>query len=268
MSEYSPDINMISTTSATGKSMLNLPDRNDHMLNGAEIGKALLNSIGDQRDIAFGEQVLSGNIPSAVRNFATIRVNEGENILEYYVSGDVLSVGADDNYLRISMGGKTAKALLDKMNCMMPTKKMCDQIFQAADVKITPRPMGASSAMSSTQVLINHNMAINSQVVGRPFTLLTGHKKDTCIAKSLLTNRSRIAIYGWFYPNGKAIQGPQPNSTSHSINYQDYSSSIRLVSRSALFNGQQIDLFSLLNDSDKAYMISEEGPYDPSSIYT
>lgn len=266
---YDSEINPLITTSATGKAMpsLNLPPNSDSDLTGTQIGKSLLNILGQKRDDAFVDQIRSGNIPNCVRNLVPITIINKGNTLQYWVSGDVLSVGSDDDYLRISLNGKSAKKLLDTINCMMPTKKMCDDIFRLADLKLNPLPMGASSAMSNTQTLINHNVGISKQIAGRDFKLITGHKKDTVIAKHLLEDRSRCAIYGWFYPSsGKPIQDLQ--SKAHSWDYQDYSQSVRMILRSATLNDQPIDLYDILNNPQLAYLISEEGSYNPLSIYT
>ncbi len=234
---------------------------------GAAFGKRILGSVGQQRDNIIIDEVIAGNVPDCVANFVPITVLAGGNLLQYYVSGDVLSVGTNSDYLRVSLNGKSAKRLCDTMNCMLPTKKMADDIWRLADLRIDPEGLGASASMTNTQVLINSNNAINRQVKGRSFNLLSGHKKDVILAKYLLTHRDRLSIYGWFYRTGVAIQGPQPNSSHHDVWYQDYSHGIRLVSRRAQLNNQPIDLYDVLSNPQYAYLVSEEGAYNASSIY-
>jgi hypothetical protein len=268
MNNYIPEVNeLVSPT--LGKSMINLPEREGGAKTGSQIGQTLLGLSGQPRDDYFIKEILSGNIPDSVRNFTPVTVLAQGNLLKYYVSPDVLSVGSNDDYLRISLNGRSAKRLLDQINCTMPTKKMCDDIWRLADLKLNPRPMGASLNMMGTQILVNHNAEINKQIAGRPFTLLTGTKKDTVIDKALLTHKNNVGIYGWFNPNtGVAIQGPQPNCTSHSIDYQDYSSSIRICLRNATLNDKPVDLFDILLDDSLCYLVSEQGGYDARSIYS
>lgn len=266
MNEYSPEINGLNSPTLGKASPF--PARDNNAMTGSQFGKSVIGLLGQARDDRVIEQVLAGNVPFSVRNFRPVTLVSGGNTLQYWVSGDVLSVGSDLDYLRVSLNGKSAKSLLDRFDCMLPTKKMSDDIWRSADLKLSPRPMGASSSMTNTQTLINHNTEINKQIAGRPFTLLTGTKKDTVIDKMLLAHKNNIGIYGWFNPNsGVAIQGPQPNCTSHSIDYQDYSSSVRIVSQNGSLNGNLVNLFDILSDDDLCYLLSEQGSFNGRSIY-
>lgn len=267
MPGYQSEINQLQDTSASNKSMINLPPRYDNAKSGSQIGKEAINLSGQTRDNYFLNEILLGNIPDYVRNLVPVRILDKGNLLEYYVSPDVLSVGSNEDYLRISLNGRSAKILLDQINCTLPTKKMSNDIFYSADFRLNPQPMGASSSMTNTQTLINHNAAINNQTAGRDFTLLTGHKKDIVIDKNLLLYKKNIAIYGFFYKTGQPIQGPGVQYSAHNILYQDYSHSIRLCSRNAILNNQPVDLFEVLNDPNFAYLISEQGPYNAVNIY-
>lgn len=246
--------------------MIGLPSRGPSAKTGSELGQLLLPLFGQGRDDYFCREIVSGNIPDCCRNLVPITVEAGGNTLQYFVSGDVLSVGSNEDYLRISLNGKSAKKLFDTFDLLLPTKKMCDDIWRLADLKLEPRPMGASPNMMMTSVLVGHNTAINQQLAGREFKLLTGHKKDTVLAKHLLEDRSRCAIYGWFHLNGQPIQDLQ--TIRHDVFYQDYSQSIRIVSRSATLNDQPIDLFDLINNPQYTYLVNEEVAYDPTTIYT
>jgi hypothetical protein len=144
---------------------------------------------------------------------------------------------------------------------------MSDQIWQNSNLHMMPTGMGASFHMTSTKTMIDHNLVIEKQRAGRNFNIISGHKKDIVYTKHLLIDKTRLAIYGWHYPNGKALQGPNPNSTSHDISYQDYSSSIRLISQKAILNQKIVNLYDLLNDKEYAYLISDEGAMDISKMY-
>ncbi len=55
---------------------------------------------------------------------------------------------------------------------------------------------------------------------------------------------------------------------AHNILYQDYSHSIRLISRRALLNGQNVDLIDVLKNTKYSYLINDElMAYDANSIY-
>ena len=122
--------------------------------------------------------------------------------------------------------------------------------------------------MLAMSTFIVHNQKIEKQLVGKSkLELVTGHKKDVIIDKALLTKKDRVAIYGWFYNDGKAIQGPVPNASSHEITYFDYSHGVRFIARDVIINGQLHDIYDVLADQAISYLISEQGPYDARTIY-
>lgn len=255
-------------------SLYGLPLRPENALSGSEFFKTIWN-LGptQQRDDLIYQQCVSGNMPNWMQNFKAITVIEKGNTLTYFVSPDVVCVGNDWDFVRISLNGFTAQKLVNQFNCMLPTKKIADQIFLNADLRLMPASMGANFNMITTKTLSDHNTIIEKQRNGRNFTLITGHKKDIVYSKHLLEDRTRLAIYGWFMPNptngklAQAIQGPTPNSTSHDILYQDYSSSIRLISCKAILNNNVVDLHKVLLDKDLAYLISDEGILDVAKMY-
>lgn len=248
--------------------LLSIGERPNGLLSGSQFGQTILNiPATQQRDDLIYQQCIMGNIPNWMRQFKAITIEDKGNVLTYFVSPDVLCIGNDTDFLRVSLNGYTAQRIVDFFNCMLPTKKLSDQIWKAANLKMMPVGMGGSFNISSTQTLIDHNNIIEKQRAGRNFNIITGHKKDIVYTKHLLIDKTRLAIYGWHYPDGRALQGPTPNSTSHNVEYQDYSSSIRLVSQTALLNQQVMNLYDILNSKEYAYLISDEGYYNASSIY-
>lgn len=250
-------------------SYCDIPNRSDNALSGVQFGQSIINIPANQnRDNIIYQELINGNIPDWLRQFKPITISDGTNTLVYFVSSDVAMIGDNSDFLRISLNAYTARKLVDKFECLLPTKVMSDQIWQSADLKLMPAAMGASFEMTNTATLINHNNIIEKQRNNKNFNIITGHKKDIVYAKHLLEDNTKIAIYGWHLPqNGKAIQGPRPNSTSHSASYQDYSHSIRLVSQKALLNNQEVNLYDILNDQKLTHLINDEGPFDARGIY-
>jgi hypothetical protein len=249
-----------------------IPAATNTNLLGSQFGQSIINvPATQQRDDMVYQQCAAGNVPGWMRDFKAITVQEKSNTLTYFVSPDVLCIGNgnsdDTDFLRVSLNGYTAKRVVDLFGCLLPTKKIADQIWQAADLKLMPQTMGGNYQMITTQTLMDHNSVIEKQRAGRNFNIITGHKKDIVSTNHLLVDRTRLAIYGWFYPTGQAIQGPTPNSASHDVNYQDYSSSIRLVSRQAILNQQAVNLYDVLNSKDYAYLISDEGTMNARAMY-
>lgn len=247
--------------------LANIPARPDNVPSGSAFGQSILNiPATQQRDDLILAQCLNGNIPNWMRQFKPITVKDNlGNTLTYFVSPDVLCIGDESDFLRVSLNGYTARRVADAFGCMLPTRRISDQVWQNADLKMMPTGMGASFQMSSTKTLMDHNAVIEKQRAGRNFNIITGHKKDIIFHSKLLQYIHNICIYGFHYPNGKPIQDAQ--YVAHNIWYQDYSHSIRLVSRQATLNGQATDMMQLLNDKKFCHLISDEGAYDASLIY-
>lgn len=243
-----------------------IPATQDGSMSGSQFGQSILNiPATQQRDDQIIAQCMIGNLPSSMRQFTEINVTAKGNTLAYFVSPDVLCIGNDADFLRVSLNGYSARQVVDAFGCMLPTKKMSDQIWQHADLKMTPTGMGASTHMTNTQTLIDHQNVIEHQRNGRPFNLIAGHKKDIIFHSQLLRYKTNICIYGFHQLNGQPIQGAQ--YSAHDIWYQDYSHSIRLISRGALLNGKNVDLLELLN-SQYSYLINDEpSAYNAESIY-
>ncbi|CAF4274669.1 unnamed protein product, partial [Adineta steineri] len=70
----------------------------------------------------------------------------------------------------------------------------------------------------------------------------------------------------WWYPSGQMIQ--PLNYASHDRFYKDYSHGIRLINRMVTINGQWYDLYDVLQHKTFASLISDEGPFNATQMYT
>jgi len=192
-----------------------------------------------ERDSFAVKEILAGNIPSFLRKFEKIKVSildsaTGKTIsAEYFVSPDYLSIGTDDEWARINITPLAAQKIADSFNCFLPTRKMVDDIYKAAKVKLEPVPMYAFR--DSTPTMWHHHLIIEGQRKGRK-GLIAGIKKDVVISGKISRHpvpiaigTERVAIYGWHKLDGNPIQQLY---TGHIYWWVDYSQSIRLAYRS------------------------------------
>lgn len=141
--------------------------------------------------------------------------------------------------VRVSVGLTRAFEIADAHNMMLPTTGMVDAIWDAAEIKLDPRPLPPSDEMTSYNYLIRHETIVNEQlkafgnVRGK---LIAGHKKDII---RINRDHPKVAIYGWHRANGRPIQ---PYSTVHGREYHDYSHGLRLVSKIARKDGRRVEL--------------------------
>ena len=247
-----------------------IPTRNLNAVTGTTFIKNNLSDIGQHREDNILAEGLAGNIPSFLRNFVAVDVVDGSNNITYLVMPDVFSIGSDDDFVRMPMNPLTARKICDQYNCIMPTKKMCDQIWKAATVKIEPQPKGApyDNSMLASQTYLDHNIKVEKQLSGKlRGQLVSGHKKDVIYAPSLVKDKAHVCIYGWFHLTGVAIQGPMPNCTFHEVTYKDYSHGIRLIAQDVIVNGQPKNIYDVLNDSVLCHLLIEESAYDARNFY-
>ncbi|HEX2607551.1 MAG TPA: hypothetical protein VHK91_09240 [Flavisolibacter sp.] len=213
-----------------------------------------------ERDSLVLEEALKGNIPDFMKHLVAITVHLTDTLTGkhwkavYYVTPDYLSIGSNENWARVNITPMAAQRIADTLNCFLPTRKMVDDIYKAAPVKLEPVPMYA--LRDSTPTMYHHHLIIEGQRKGRT-GLIAGIKKDVVISGQLLrdSKTDRVAIYGWHKPDSRAIQ---PLYTGHVNWWVDYSQGIRLVYRKIKVNGQWMDFTDLLKDPLLSRLICDE----------
>ncbi len=200
------------------------------------------------RDSFALREILAGNIPSFFKKFKAVytsyydSANEKKYEAVFYASPDYLSVGTDKDWARICITPMVAQKIADSFHCFLPTRKMADNIYHAAKVKLEPVPMYAFR--DSTPTMWQHHLIIEGQRKGRK-GLIAGIKKDVVISGKISHDAKpgRVAIYGWHKPDGKPIQ---PLYTGHINWWVDYSQGIRLIYRKVRVNGKWMDYTEIL----------------------
>jgi hypothetical protein len=170
---------------------------------------------------------------------------------------DYLSVGDDSDFFRLPMTPMTARAIADSFDCTLITRKVSDDIFQHAGLRLPPIPLTENREAVAT--FYQHHQAIEAQRIksAKPLgTLIAGIKKDVVLSNRLLEKPHRVAIYGWHQPDGRPIQ---PLTIIHAETYVDYSHGVRLMSRHVMVEGHLIDAEILLRDPVMSGVVSDEG---------
>ncbi len=212
------------------------------------------------RDSFVLKEILAGNAPSFLKMFVPVRVTvldlaTGKTIhATFYVAPDYLAVGTNDDWARVNITPMAAQQIADKLDCFLPTRKMVDDIYKAAKLKLEPVPMYAFR--DSTPTMWHHHLIIEGQRKGRS-GLIAGIKKDVVISGKI--NRdgrpNRVAIYGWHKTDGKPIQ---PLYTGHINWWVDYSQGIRLVWRKIKVGNKWMDYTAVLKDPVLQKLLCDE----------
>lgn len=230
-----PDIPLRAATAPTGTAFI----------------ASLLPLSREEREAAIKRELLAGNIPSYLRKLRTVKVGT----LTYEVMPDYLAIGSDDDYVRMPMTPYTAQAFCDAYGFVLPTRKMVDDIWAAAEVQLEPRPL--THERESPRTYMQHHQIIEDQLQRTAKgVFVAGIKKDVVVSNKLSERPNRVAIYGWHYKDGKPIQ---PVYAGHVDWYVDYSHGIRPVRRMMIANGEMQRFETILNDSTLRELLSDEG---------
>jgi len=246
--------------------VLDLPPRAPNALSGSEFARRVAMLDLGERDLEVYAQVMAGNVPDFLRRLCPVparsvvegRIDSGT----YYVTPDYLAVGSDDDYFLAPISPYTAQRIAEALHCTLPTPKMVNQIFFAAEVKLAPAPIPPSAAMTTVPVFRQHNDLVRAQraeqLPAHPLgALVAGHKKDVVLTARLAANPGKVAIYGWHRTNGLPIQ---PLYLKHSAAWVDYSQCVRLVQQKMVANETARTVAEVLADPALAGLLSDEGP--------
>lgn len=238
-----------------------IPKRPTDAIGGAEFFKTLDKLTPNEREEAIAREVIRGNVPDFLRTFQKVTVKakdaagkERTAIIE--VMPDYLAVGSDVDFVRVPMTPMTAARIADAFGCALPTRKIVDEVYRAATVKVEPKPMTEEREAPAT--FLRHNAIIEEQRSGKKLgELLAGNKKDIVVTNRLAEKPNRVAIYGWHKLDGKPIQ---PLTIVHRDSYVDYSHGVRLMKRAVTVDGKTWDIRHVLYVNDLTGLLSDEGP--------
>jgi hypothetical protein len=240
-----------------------LPPRFANAKNGSQIAQSLFDKTPAEREKVISLEILRGNVPEFWRQFADVTaevtLDDGKSHeVVYRVSPDYLSIGSDDDFVRMPLTPYVAQHIADMFGCVLPTSKMVDDIYRAADVKLAPLPL--TKDRESLAVFLDHHKQIQQAWENRqPRQVVVGIKKDVVVTNRLLELPNRVALYGWHRLSGDPIQ---PLTTVHVDWYVDYSHGIRLIDEWCEFDGQLKRIEDLLKDQELCQLLSDEGPFE------
>ena len=241
-----------------------IPPRQRFAPTGSEFADRVSGMDEKEREQAILEQLFQGNLPDFLRSLKPVclqcQLPDGRTVSgTVFVMSDYLSIGSDEDFLRIPMNLHTAAAIASQFGFTLPTPKIVDAIYDQSAYHFKPQPLTPGPQMRSTSYYQVHDQKIKEQCMLASIPqgeLVSGHKKDVVITNRLLQRQGKIAIYGWHQYAGAPIQ---PLSTVHGSSYADYSHGIRLVSDTVLIAGKPQSIFEVIEDPKLAKVFSAEG---------
>lgn len=260
----------------------------------APSGSAFIASLGDrkgvERENRIFEQIRAGNMPSWLRTFHTVRTSANDRAgqrheIEFYVTPDVITIGSDGDNVRIPTDPVNAQRIADLFDCLLPTARMVEQLYQAAPTKLafipgnyagTPR----AHLQDASSSYLWHSQQIDGQLRRPPTILTAGHKKEIVISNGYMRAsrnkttgamgpaRPKLAFYGAYTTGGVPIQAPRNGgqvmrgypSFAHEPVFVDYSHGVRLVWPTMKVDGAERRIAEVLRDPNLSVLIAAEGP--------
>jgi len=240
-----------------------IPARPKDARSGSEFVKRIGGLSPAQREESIAAEVLGGNIPDFLRRLqpVTVRAKDKagkENSATFEVMPDYLAVGTDADFVRLPMTPMTAQRIADAFGCSLPTRKIVDEVYRQASVKLEPLPL--TDQREAVATFASHHDLIEKQRTGKELgALVVGTKKDVVVTNRLGEKPNRVAIYGWHRLDGTPIQ---PLTIVHRDTYVDYSHGVRLIKRAVTVDGKPRDVRHVLHAADLCGLLSDEGPVE------
>jgi hypothetical protein len=237
-----------------------IPPRAKNAIEGRAFIEMVSRLSREEREEAIRRELFTGNMPSFLRQLSTVTVtgkgsDSAAHTVVYRVMPDYLAIGSDRDFVRMPMVPYTGQSFVDGFGFVLPTRKMVDDIWAAAETHLDPRPLTVERESPFT--FLQHHDIIEDQLKGKPRgTFVAGIKKDIVITNRLLEKPNRVAIYGWHYLDGKPIQ---PVYTGHVDWYVDYSHGIRPVERWMIADGKRMSFEQIMADSVLRPLLTDEG---------
>jgi hypothetical protein len=208
---------------------------------------------GESRD----QQVIdaAGNTPTWLRRWIPVTWEENGHTITVFTLPDYFCVGTDVDFVYPSMNPVSAETLGAHIKAVLPTRKIVNQIYAAADKREEGHPMTPDQGYPyDDSMRYTSRWAINAakiweSVNASPGIFLRGHKKVMVVSHGLEKKPStkvpyqlyKLGFYGWSKSgqapaqplvNGSwAIQGPTVggNMIAHEWWYDDYAHAAEFI---------------------------------------
>lgn len=219
-----------------------------------------------RREAAVLTEFERGNVPPFLATLVpvTLQASLGgrERVATIWCTPDCFGLGTDEDWLRLPITPQLAQRLADRLDCVLPTRRIVDAVWRQATVKVPPQPFHPRDHdILSMQVFAASHAAIEAaRGDADRHLLLAGQKKDVVLSALLRDWPDRVVIYGWHHLDGRPIQ---PLWKGHTTGHVDYSHGIRFVARTMSLDGTATTVDAVLADPELCTLLSDEGPIAP-----
>lgn len=238
------------------------PTRSADAITGSAFMEKIKSMTYLQREPLIMQEIKKGNTPDFCKSFVNLDFSYNNRVCKVQVMPDYLAIGSNTDFCRIPVSPQTAQELADYLGCSLPTTRIVDSVWKASTYKITPithAPVGNNNELVS--MFVQHNQEIEAALTtlgtgwDRTQNIVDGLKKDIVITNRLLAETGKVAIYGWYKPDGSFWQ---PLYLGHTGAYMDYSHGVRFVNSLVWVDGKPATIQQVLKDAALYPILSAE----------
>jgi hypothetical protein len=230
------------------------------------------------REDAIAREITSGNVPSFIWGWKDVVARDRDPRAVYLVTPDVLAIGSDDDFVRMPMDAITAQRVADHHGCLLPTRKMVNQIFEQADAQLvaitkqynwpaakrTDAEPDRSIRGSVMAGYLAHHREIEVKLAGHARTqLVAGHKKEVIIGPRMEAHPDKLYFCGFHDPTRRGPNNPNgfiqmgSGPSVHHARFADYAQGVRLVNPYMTIDGEPKLVAEVLKNRTLAPLISD-----------
>jgi hypothetical protein len=242
--------------------VLDIPDRPPDAPGGAAIARDLRGLDLEVRERRILAELARGNVPGWLRRLERVEMEDVVNGIEhrvtFWVTPDYLAVGSDSDFVLTPLSARTAQRIADLAASSLPTPRMVDAIWSAAEFRVDPIRLAIDEFRGTVEYFERHDNMVKAQrrlYHARPGIFAAGHKLDVVLTPTLSAHPGQVALYGWHRADGRPIQNLYIGADSPVV----FSRGVRLVHRSILVDGVRRDLPDVLSDPALAPILSRGG---------
>ena len=254
--------------------VLDIPLRPEGSMTGSQFAVSIFRlPPGPARTQAIEQQLLLGNVPPFLRMLCPVTVSSTslagrKRTATYWVTPDYLSIGTDEDYLRIPLPGAAATRVADAFQGFLPTRRVVNDVYAAGDVQLGMPLLPSGILDRSVERLLQHNACVQVLLGGAAAffgDLIVGHKKDVVLCQKLFEGHvpnapGSVTTYGGCRVRGPAlVPWSGLSSTDVAQDSSEYAHGVRLVAARVTVEGEEYTYDDLLTDPTQAGFLSDEG---------
>jgi hypothetical protein len=146
----------------------NIPKRPRDAIRGIQFAQETIGMSGREQQMRVLDELLRGNVPGFLRKLKPVHLSHrsphGEMITALiWVKPDYLAIGSDEDFLRIPLSYPSAVAAAQAFDCILPTRKMVDAVYDQATCHLKPDPLPSGPKMRSSEYYLKHREMIRAQ---------------------------------------------------------------------------------------------------------